>query len=223
MSLNAEINKILGPDLIKKIKALKQTFAGQVPAQPAAPAAPAAPNPAQEQVALQEAPLADGTILKYNTPTLAVGSEVTIVSPEGELPAPAGELTLQDGTKIVVVSQEGKSVVESVTPGSGAPAAPVQQEAAPDLNAKILEIASLLKGFEDQLKAEKAENEKLKKEVAEAQTKFSALEKNVGEFIGVFSAVLEMPTAEPIEAPKNKKQRPIYAWIALADKKQTQK
>lgn len=207
MSLKAEINKLLGPNLVKQIKDLIQKFN----AAPAAPAAPAQPGqPPVEPVALQEATLTDGTVIKYNTPTLAAGSEVTIVSPEGEIPAPEGELTLQDGTVIKVVNQDGKSVVESVTPGTGAPAgpAPVLQEAADNLNKKILDIANLLKGFEEQLKNEKEEKEVLKKAFEAHQKETAELKTNVGEFLKVFDAVLGTPTAAPIETPKNKTAKP---------------
>lgn len=217
MDFKTELSKLLGPKLTKEIKDLTQKFSA-APITQAAPLAPPAPGqPAQaDPVQLQEATLTDGTVIKYNTPTLAVGSEVTVVSPEGEMPAPEGELTLQDGTVIKVIKGEGnKSIVESVTPGAGgAPAAPVQQAGAPDLNQKILEIANLLKGFESQLAAEKAENESLKKQVAESNTKFSALEANVGQFIQVFSSVLEIPTAQPIEKPKNKAKSTIEKFIA---------
>jgi hypothetical protein len=210
MSLNAELNKLLGPNLVKQIKDLKQKFSSAPLAPPANPA-----QPPVDPVQLQEATLTDGTVIKYNTPTLAAGSEVTVVSPEGEMPAPEGELTLQDGTVIKVVNQDGKSIVESVVPGAGAPpAAPVQQDAAPDLNAKILEIAKLLNGFDAKFSAQEKENKELKDSITAANKETETLKANVAAFLKVFDEVLGTPTAAPIETPKNK-VRPLDKYIAI--------
>lgn len=197
MSLKDEINKLIPDSLKKQIKEVSQKF-NQAPI--------LTPPPANEPpVQLQEATLTDGTVIKYNTPTLAVGSEVTIVSAEGEMPAPEGELTLQDGTIIKVVNQGGKAVVESVTPGAGAPpAAPVQQEAATDVNAKILEIASLLKGFQEDTKSKFSVQENLNKELAETKKELAELKANFSAFAKVVDEVFSLPSAAPIETPKNK-------------------
>lgn len=193
MSFKEEFYKLIGPELSNKAKALYQKFNAPVPA----PAAPA-PAPAPVPVALQEALLEDGTTtLKYNTPSLSVGSVVTIVSPEGEMPAPEGELKLQDGTVIVVKNDgQGNSVVESLTPVA-APA-PVVQSAAPVVPTAIL---AQMEAMEQNFKKVSQEKEDLK-------TEFEAFKKSINsdfaELLEVFKPFLDAPSANPIETPNNK-------------------
>lgn len=201
MDKNKEINNLIPNDLKLKFKELIKKF--NIPVAPIAPAAPVAPAPA---VTLQEATLQDGTVLKYDTPTLTAGSVVSIVSPEGEMPAPEGELTLQDGSVIKVVSKDGKSVVESLTPPA-APAAPAVQAAAPVVPSIAPQLAQMKSDFEAKFKAESEEKEAIKtlfdsnkKELDELKTKFNGLM----EFL---SEVMDLPTAAPIEPPANKRER----------------
>ena len=60
----------------------------------------------QEEVVTEfaEGVLADGTIVKFDK--LEAGGMISVVTPEGEFPAPVGEHELEDGT-IVVVAEEG--------------------------------------------------------------------------------------------------------------------
>lgn len=60
----------------------------------------------QEEVVIEfaEGVLADGTIVKFDK--LEVGGMISVVTAEGEIPAPVGEHELEDGT-IVVVSEPG--------------------------------------------------------------------------------------------------------------------
>ena len=51
-----------------------------------------------------EGVLADGTIIKFDK--LEVGGMVSVVTPDGEVPAPVGEHELEDGT-VIVITEEG--------------------------------------------------------------------------------------------------------------------
>lgn len=200
-------------DLMTKFKAILKNF--NIGAPTAAPVNPAAPA---EPAALNEVTLADGTTkVKYDTPTLAQGSVVTVISPEGELPMPAGEYQLQDGSKIVVVNTDGKSTVESITPAAGAPAAPAQpamQSAEPVTVAQIAEINKILQGYKENFSAQTKEKETLKAELEATNQKFAALEKNVSAFMQAFSEIIETPSAAPIEVPKNaQKTKSINKYI----------
>jgi len=62
-----------------------------------------------EPVAMGEAKLMDGTVVKYDTPELVIGSMITVVTPDGEFPAPVGEHTLENGT-VVTVDETGKVI-----------------------------------------------------------------------------------------------------------------
>ena len=62
---------------------------------------------AEEQIVVEEVVtefaegvLADGTIVKFDK--LEVGGMVSVVTPDGEVPAPVGEHELEDGTVIVI-------------------------------------------------------------------------------------------------------------------------
>lgn len=54
----------------------------------------------------KEVKTADGKVLKYTGDTLAVGSVCTLVTDGGEIPAPDGDITLEDGS--VVTIKDGK-------------------------------------------------------------------------------------------------------------------
>jgi hypothetical protein len=206
MDIKTEINKLFTPEQKASFQSLLKKFnLGAAPiANPLTPVAPAVAPAAP--VSLQESPLEDGTVLKYDTPTLAAGSVVTVVGPEGELPAPTGELKLKDGTVITVVNQEGKSVVETVTPGAMPmePAAPVMQVQAPIAP----QLAAMQSEFEQKFTAVNKEKEELKKELAQSKEVFTSqvndLKKDVGAFMEMFAPFLDIPSAEPIEVPKNK-------------------
>lgn len=209
------IKDAIPADLMTKFKAILKNFNIGAPVQQAAPAAPAAPDPTQP-AALNEATLADGTTkVKYDTPTLAQGSVVTVVSPEGELPLPAGEYQLQDGSSITVVNTDGKSVVESIKPAT-APAAPAQpaMQSADVTVAQIAEINKILQGYKENFSKQATEKESLKKELEATNLKFTALEKNVTAFMQAFSEIIETPSAAPIETPKNaQKTKSINKYI----------
>lgn len=205
------------PDLKARLAKFFKTYFS-LPIQPPAPPAP--PAAAPPAVTLQEATLADGTVLKYDTPSLAQGSVVTVVGPEGEMPCPEGEHKLQDGTTIKVVSKDGKSVVESVTPGTPAPAAPAAQSAPLDPAAQIAEINKILQGYKEQFTSQKAEKDALEKELKDQKDAFAALQKEVAEnkkqqseFLTLFNEILDLPSAAPIETPKNKHEKTIEKFI----------
>lgn len=203
---NKEANAMIPDGLKAQFKALIKRF--NLPVQPVAPpVAPAAVDPAAAPAQLTEATLADGTVIKYDTPSLAQGSVVTVVSPEGEMPCPEGEHKLQDGTTIKVVSKDGKSVVESVTPAVQEPAAPAAQAAAPTVTPEqVAAIQKVLQGYEAAFASHKTEKENLIKELNEVKEKFTAMEKNVSDFMALFNDLMEVPSAQPVEKPKNKQE-----------------
>lgn len=164
------------------------------------PAPAPAPAPAPMAAPVQEVPLADGTtILKYDTPSLGVGSVVTIVTPEGEMPAPAGEHTLQDGSVIKVEVIDGVAKVTEMSSPEvpPAPAMPQMQEA---VNALTSQFDDLKKEFE----AVKAEKDALKSELESVKANFSQHSNALKELTPIVFAIAEIPSDKPIEAPANK-------------------
>lgn len=143
------------------------------------------PAPVEAPVAsvFGEGKLMDGTVIKYDTETLAVGSVVTVVTPEGELPAPDGEHELENGDKIYITG--GK--VEKIEPKmQDAAPAPVEQSA--PVNPLIDALKQLMEG---KFEAQNKEVENLKSIVAEQAKALEA-------FKSFFNSLVELPTGEPV-------------------------
>jgi hypothetical protein len=201
-----ELNNAIPADLKVKIKDFLSKFntVAPMPVVQAAPVTPVAPTPVQ----MGEGMLNDGvTVIKYNTPTLQEGSVVTVVTPEGELAAPEGDHTLQDGTVITVAVENGVSTVKSVKAPEVAPAAP----AAPEMAATVQAVQNQVTGFSEQLKNFASEKQEFASKIEsqgkliEAQkAEIESLKSNVSEFITLFASVLEIPSAQPTEKPRNK-------------------
>ena len=124
-------------------------------------------------VELKEATLTDGTIVKYDS--LVEGADLTVVTSEGEMPAPDGVHELEDGT--LVETKEGK-----ITQVTEAPVVEIEEEMFSEL---------------------KAQNEELKKELEALKNEFSAqgtkLEKGLSLF-AEFSEILQKAASEPAAA-----------------------
>lgn len=141
-----------------------------------------------QPVQMMEATLEDGTVIKYDTPVLGVGSVVSVVTPEGELPAPDGTHTLTDGTKIEVA----QGVVTSIE--VPAPVAPVEPAApvAPDMSAQFAKVEEKFS----------KENETLKAEIETLNAKIEDQSKNIEVIYNFFNTLLETPTEKPVEKVK---------------------
>ena len=185
------LNSILTPD---QKTSIKKAFADiPLAAEPVGPAAPTS----------NTATLVDGvTIIKYDTPTLAVGTVVMVTTPDGsELPAPAGDLELQDGTKFTVDATGTITAITPLAAGPVEPAAPI--EPAPvmqsqDASAKLVDaLKELMVG---KFEASNKEIESLKNIVSE-QSK--ALES----FKTFFTELIETPTAAPIKTAEFKTKK----------------
>ena len=181
------LNKMLTPEQKAELKAHVEKFNV---------AAPVVVPVVQEPVKMGgETKLVDGTVVKYDTPTLAVGSVVTIVTPDGELPAPDGSHNLEDGTMIEVAGGKvtGIELPEVETPE--APQMPSMPTApTPVQNAINPQFESEVK---ESFNAVKAENESLKAELAKLSSDIETIK-------AFFNTLVEIPTATPVEAQENK-------------------
>jgi len=187
-----ELNNAIPAELKLKLKEFVSKFNTEPVGVPVAPAVPAEP------VQFGESLLSDGvTVVKYNTPELGEGTVITVVTPEGEVNAPEGEHTLQDGTVITVAIENGVSVVKAVTPPAVAEA-PVE----PQMN--VAEVKSQISGFKSQVEKLESEKSELSLKFEAQKKEVSELKENVGQFIKLFSEILELPSSNPIEVPRNK-------------------
>lgn len=193
MTFKEAVNKILS---VEQKTELKELFTFNTPTPVIAPEN----TPVAEPVVMGEAKLVDGTIVKYDTPELVIGSMITVVTPDGEFPAPAGEHTLENGT-VVTVDETGK-VIEIATKEEETPetpevvveaAAPVAMAVTPEEKQAIIDEVMAM--FEPRLKA-------LEDAILVSQASSSELQSKFSEF----GKLLDLPTNEPTKVVENKFQ-----------------
>lgn len=176
-----KIQDLIPADLQLKIKTMLQKFT-----------ATPAPAPAPAPIQLAEGTLADGTKVKSDTEKIEVGSTITVITPDGEMPAPVGEHVLQDGT-IIKVGQGGK-VTEIVT--------------APAPDANDMPMAQMRADFEAKINKFNAEKDALNAEVTDQKKEITELKTGMSDLAQMFSAFLETPMSNPKETPKGKPEKP---------------
>jgi hypothetical protein len=144
-----------------------------------------------------EAKLMDGTVVKYDTPELVIGSMITVVTPDGEFPAPVGEHTLENGT-VITVDETGK-VTEIASPEGETPevvvepVAPVAMAVTPEEKQAIID--EVIAMFEPRIKA-------LEDAILVSQSASSELQNKFSEF----GKLLDLPTNEPTKVIESKFQ-----------------
>lgn len=150
-----------------------------------------------------EVPMADGTVLKVGG-ELVAGSELILVTPEGEIPAPEGDLTLADGSIIVAKKEGEKTVIAEVKPAEEmkkeGEQAPVNMEAIEKAIGD--KFASKFSSLESEIVKLKAENDALKLKVSKGAAQLVKT-------VEVLEAFASVPTAAPIVTPNtiNKKDK----------------
>lgn len=161
-----------------------------------------AEEPAPAATEYYEVPLQDGTVLKVGG-EVAVGSEVLVVTPEGELPAPEGEHTLADGSILVVKKEGEKSVIAEVKPAEEMKAEP--QDAQVSMEA--------IKSLEAKFSALETENANLKNEIEKLKLSVSKTKVQLSKAVEVVEAMAAVPTDVPAKTPEtikvNKKEEAI--------------
>lgn len=191
MTFKEAVNKILSAEQKAELKGL---FTFNTPTPVVAPEN----TPVAEPVVMGEAKLVDGTIVKYDTPELVIGSMLTVVTPDGEFPAPAGEHTLENGT-VVTVDETGKvteiATKEEETPEAPevAPVTPAAMAITPEEKQAIIDEVMAI--FEPRIKA-------LEDAILVSQASSSELQSKFSEF----GKLLDLPTNEPTKVIESKFQ-----------------
>jgi len=189
MTFKEAVNKILSNEQKAELKGL---FTFNTPV----PVIEPENTPVAEPVAMGEAKLMDGTVVKYDTPELVIGSMITVVTPDGEFPAPAGEHTLENGT-VITVDETGKVIeieVKEETPEVVVePVAPVAMAVTPEEKKAIID--EVIAMFEPRIKA-------LEDAILVSQSASSELQNKFSEF----GKLLDLPTNEPTRVVENKFQ-----------------
>jgi hypothetical protein len=189
MTFKEAVNKILSNEQKAELKGL---FTFNTPI----PVIEPENTPVAEPVAMGEAKLMDGTVVKYDTPELVIGSMITVVTPDGEFPAPVGEHTLEDGT-VITVDETGKVIeieAKEETPEVVVePIAPVAMAVTPEEKQAIMD--EVIAMFEPRIKA-------LEDAILVSQSASSELQNKFSEF----GKLLDLPTNEPTKVVENKFQ-----------------
>lgn len=144
-----------------------------------------------------EGVLADGTIVKFDT--LEAGGMISVVTPDGEIPAPVGEHELEDGT-IVIVTEEGIIAEVKMVEADGNEVEVEVEMSKEDEDAKPSTEEVIAEPQVDRF----AEiSEQFNSKFAEVEAKVDMLNdvtKKLVEFMDVFAKV---ETAVETQAPKN--------------------
>lgn len=140
------------------------------------------------EVKLSEVNTADGKVLKFEG-ELAEKTTVTLVDETGEVPAPAADYTLEDGTVITI---DDKSTVTKVTPKK-------EEEAKTEMSK--VEFAEMVKALPTKLEFTKLNGEfkKIKAENEAYKIKLSKQEVLLGDLVDVVDAFMKLPTDIAIE------------------------
>ena len=173
-------NKNLAEPIKEKLKTIIAEFKAEtVEVKAAEETAPATES-------YNEAPLADGTILKY-TGDLAVGSKCLLVTHEGDVPAPDGEHKLADGSAIVIKKEGEDSVIAEV------------KEAAEMATATPAAMEAMINKIVDaKFSVIEKENKTLKAELEAAKLKLAKKSSQLADLGTVVEAMAKIGTEEPI-------------------------
>ncbi len=152
------------------LEQFKKYFGGELPS---------ATPPAQAQQMGMDVVLKDGTPAKVDK--LEAGGIITI----NDLPAPAGEIELQDGTKITIA--EG-GVIAAVTAAS---AAPVEQNAD-----KPQDYSEQFKAYDERFTSWETKFNEHQQAYNTMASEFAETKKKLGELVTIVGKILETPTAD---------------------------
>ena len=186
-------NKNISDPIKQEFKALIAKFKAEEVKAEETPAAPAD--------TYTELPLADGTVLKY-TGDLAVGAKCLLVTPDGEVPAPEGDLALADGTVITIKKDGENSVIADIK----APAPMADQKMA-DFIKKVIEDS--VTTLTTKMSAIEKENSTLKAEFEASKLKIAEKSAEIKTLTNIVTEMAAITDAKPIVTPTAYIRKPI--------------
>lgn len=156
------------------------------PVNPDVPAAPAA-----------ELKTKDGTVIKYSTPTPVAGvTLVTVVTPDGELPAPVGEIEMENGDMLTIAEGGLLSEIETADAAATEPAETPMAVTKEAMDEAVNSVKSQLDTANKTIAALVSRFDSQAKEVTELKTAIVS-------FSAAFNELMGTPMAAPIETPSN--------------------
>ena len=153
----------------------------------------------QEEVTIEfaEGVLADGTIVKFDK--LEAGGVISVVTPDGEIPAPVGEHELEDGT-IVVVLEEGIIAEVKMVEADGNEVE-VEVEMSEEDETPIVAEEEVV--AEPQVDRFAEISEAFNSKLAEVESKVDLLNDVTKKLVEFMDAFAKVETAQETQAPKN--------------------
>lgn len=153
----------------------------------------------QEDVTIEfaEGVLADGTIVKFDK--LEVGGMISVVTPDGEIPAPVGEHELEDGT-IIVVTEAGIIAEVKMVEADGNEVE-VDVEMSEEDEQPIVNEDEVI--AEPQVDRFAEISEQFNSKLAEVETKVDVLNDVTKKLVEFMEAFAKVETAQETQAPKN--------------------
>ena len=153
----------------------------------------------QEEVTIEfaEGVLADGTIVKFDK--LEAGGIISVVTPDGEIPAPVGEHELEDGT-IIIVLEEGIIAEVKMVEADGNEVEVDVEMSEEDEQPIVAEEEVIAEPQVDRFaEISEAFNSKL----AEVESKVDLLNDVTKKLVEFMDAFAKVETAQETQAPKN--------------------
>jgi hypothetical protein len=149
------------------------------------------------QVEFAEGVLADGTIVKFDK--LEAGGIISVVTPDGEIPAPVGEHELEDGT-IIIVLEEGIIAEVKMVEADGNEVEVDVEMSEEDEQPIVAEEEVIAEPQVDRFaEISEAFNSKL----AEVESKVDLLNDVTKKLVEFMDAFAKVETAQETQAPKN--------------------
>ena len=170
----------------------------------------------QAAATMVEGALADGTVIKFvpdANGALGIGSDVVIVSQDGEIPAPDGDLTLADGTVVTISTGKAVEVKAATAP---AEADMNDAKALADVKERVTKI---VEKFEAQFKSQEDVIKKQNIQIENLKLKLGKLAKITQDISLVQEAFGAIETAEAIEKPKPTNDKKAAMVAAITGKK----
>lgn len=153
----------------------------------------------QEEVAVEfmEGVLTDGTIVKFDK--LEVGGLISVVTPDGEVPAPVGEHELEDGTMVIVSEPGVIAEVKMVEADENEVEVEVEMsEEDEDAKPLVEEVVA-----EPQVDRFAEISEAFNSKLAEVESKVDMLNNVTKKLVEFMEAFAQVETAQETQAPKN--------------------
>lgn len=150
----------------------------------------------QEEVTIEfaEGVLADGTIVKFDK--LEAGGMISVITPDGEIPAPVGEHELEDGTIVVVLEEGIIAEVKMVEPNQDEVVVEMSEEDdAPAIEEEVI--------AEPQVDRFAEISEAFNSKLAEVESKVDLLNDVTKKLVEFMDAFAKVETAQETQAPKN--------------------